>query len=99
VICNHWLTDPVRLHGPLWFHFKPLKILDFAFTADPDPAFHSNADPDQAFQSNADPVQAFHSNVDPDQAFYSNADPGPQTYLKLRNIFLFTLVREIHMCF
>ncbi len=31
---------------PLRLHFKPLKLLNFDFNADPDPAFHSNADPE-----------------------------------------------------
>ncbi len=36
----------VRVHGSPWAHFEPLKLLNFDFTADPDPAFPSNADPD-----------------------------------------------------
>ncbi len=31
------------------------KYLNYDFTADPDPAFHSNADPDPASKNNADP--------------------------------------------
>ncbi len=35
--------------------FDHLKLLNFSFNVDPDPAFHYNADPDPAFHSNADP--------------------------------------------
>jgi hypothetical protein len=30
--------------------FEPLKLLDFVFSAVPDPVFHSNADPDSVPQ-------------------------------------------------
>ncbi len=29
----------VSIHGPPWLNFKPLKLLTFDFSADPDPAF------------------------------------------------------------
>jgi hypothetical protein len=37
--------------------FELVKLLNFDFDADPDPAFYSNADPDPylAFKNNADP--------------------------------------------
>jgi hypothetical protein len=36
-------------------HFEPLKLLNFDFNWDPDPAFYSNVDLDPASQINADP--------------------------------------------
>jgi hypothetical protein len=51
-----------RLHlkrpGPLWLHFKPLKLLNFVSNADPDPSIHFHADPDPSFHFNADPGPA-----------------------------------------
>ncbi len=43
----------VRGHGPPWLKFKPQKILNVEFDADPDPdaTFQSKADPDPAFNS------------------------------------------------
>jgi hypothetical protein len=38
-----------------WLHNLPLKRLNIASNADPDPAFHYNADPDPTFQNNAEP--------------------------------------------
>jgi hypothetical protein len=35
--------------------FQPLKLLNFDFNVDPDPAFHSNSDSDAASKNNADP--------------------------------------------
>ncbi len=43
----------VSIHGPLWLYCQLLKILNFEFNADPDPAFHSNVDP--ACHNNTDP--------------------------------------------
>jgi hypothetical protein len=64
-ICDHWSTDPTRLHfdprrlkcGRPRLHFEPLKLMGFDFYADPDPdpALHSNTDPAEASQNNADP--------------------------------------------
>ncbi len=34
--------------GPTRLYFEHLKILNFEFNADPDPAFQSDADPDSA---------------------------------------------------
>jgi hypothetical protein len=48
----------VSVHGPLWLHLKPPKLLIFDFNADPDSALYSNADPDPALYSNADPDPA-----------------------------------------
>ncbi len=45
----------MSVHGPPGLHFKPLKLLNFGFNADPDPAFHSNVDPDPASKNNKDP--------------------------------------------
>jgi hypothetical protein len=42
-------------HGPPRLYFEPLKLLNFHFNADPDPAFYSNANPDPASKNNADP--------------------------------------------
>jgi hypothetical protein len=42
----------VSAHGPPQFYFQPLKLVNFDFNADPDPAFHSNADPDPASKNN-----------------------------------------------
>jgi hypothetical protein len=65
-ICDHWSTDPPRLHfesprphcsvcGPPLLRFEPLKLLNFDFNADldSDPAFHSKTDldPDPASQN------------------------------------------------
>jgi hypothetical protein len=36
----------VSVHGPLWLHFEPLKLQNFDFSADPDPASQNNAVPD-----------------------------------------------------
>jgi hypothetical protein len=49
--------------------FEPVKLLNFDFDADPDPAFYSNADPepDLASKNNAD-----HQDPDP--------HPGYQIY-------------------
>ncbi len=49
----------VSVHGPPLRHFELLKLLNFDFNADPDPAFHSNADldPDLAAKNKADPDQ------------------------------------------
>jgi hypothetical protein len=40
---------------PLRLYFELLKLLNFDFSADPDPAFRSNKDPDPAFKNSADP--------------------------------------------
>jgi hypothetical protein len=47
----------VSVHGPPRLHFKPLRLMNFAFNADPDPdpAFPSNADLDPASKINAEP--------------------------------------------
>ncbi len=56
-ICNHWSTDPPRLHfEPPGLHLwastvlhglrASKELLNFDFNADPDPVFHFNADPD-----------------------------------------------------
>jgi hypothetical protein len=54
-ICDHWLTDPPRLHFDLLrldcehrrpSIFEPLQLLKFNCDADPDPDFHSEADLD-----------------------------------------------------
>jgi hypothetical protein len=45
--CEHLLSTALRL--------QPIKLLNFDFNGNPDPAFHSNADPDPAFKNNADP--------------------------------------------
>jgi hypothetical protein len=58
----------VSVYGHPWLVFEPLKLLQFDFNADPDPAFHSNTDPETAV----------HTNTDPDPAFQTNADPDPQ---------------------
>jgi len=38
----------VSVHGPPWLFLMPLKLLNYDFNADPDPAFHCTADPDPA---------------------------------------------------
>ncbi len=38
-------TSILSVYGPPRLHFKSLKLLNFDFDADPDPAFHSSADP------------------------------------------------------
>ncbi len=45
----------MSVYGPGQLNFKPLKLLNVVFNADPYPAFHSNADPDPGSQINADP--------------------------------------------
>jgi hypothetical protein len=45
----------LSVHGPLWPHVKHLKLLNFDFNVDPNPAFLSNADPDLASHNNTDP--------------------------------------------
>ncbi len=70
-ICDHWYTEPPRLHleppwaftPPLWAAtalngtlFEHLKFLNFYFNSDPDQAFHFNVDSDPASQTNADPL-------------------------------------------
>jgi hypothetical protein len=32
----------VSVHGPLWLHFEPVKLQNFDFNADPDPASQNN---------------------------------------------------------
>jgi hypothetical protein len=57
-------------------YIESLKLLNFDFNADPDPACYSNADPDPACYSNADPDQAFKNNAasDPQHpAFWSGS--------------------------
>ncbi len=46
----------MRVHGPPWLYFERLKLLNFDFKADPDPAFpfNTNADPDPASKNNDD---------------------------------------------
>jgi hypothetical protein len=39
-------------------HFELLKLMNFDFNADPDPAFHFNAEPEPASQNNADPCRS-----------------------------------------
>jgi hypothetical protein len=74
----------VSVQDPPWLYFKPLKLLNIDFNADPDPAFHSNADLDPAFHSSADPDPAFQSNADPDPASKNYADPcGTGSFAKL----------------
>ncbi len=71
-----------------------LKLLNFDFNADPDPAFHSNADPDPAFHSDAYPDPAFQSKADLDPASNNNADPcgsGSATFIF---VYLYTLLQE-----
>jgi hypothetical protein len=53
LICDHRPKGPfgpprqmLNAHGPPRLHFEPLKLLNFDFNADPDPAFKNNADPD-----------------------------------------------------
>ncbi len=36
----------VSVHGPLWLHFEPLKLQNFDFNADPEPASQNNVVPD-----------------------------------------------------
>jgi hypothetical protein len=36
----------VRVQGPTLLYFEPIKLLNFDFNADSDPAFRSNAEPD-----------------------------------------------------
>jgi hypothetical protein len=66
LLCDHWSINPqglhfeppglhcdsVSVHGPPQIYFEPLKPLNFAFNADPDPdpVFDSNAAPDAASQ-------------------------------------------------
>jgi hypothetical protein len=59
-ICDHWSTDPPRLHS------TSLTLLNFDFNADTDPAFHLDAgpDPDPASRNNADP--------DPQSCFFKH---------------------------
>ncbi len=44
----------VSVHGPPRLYVEPLKLMNFDFNADPDPAFHSSADPDPASKTIAD---------------------------------------------
>ena len=55
--CDRWSGNAsvVSVDGHTRLQFEPLKLLNFVFNVDPDPAFLSNADPDPAFQNNADP--------------------------------------------
>jgi hypothetical protein len=61
-ICDHSLwtlqgsifsfqASIVSVYGPPQLYLEPLKLLNFAFNAETDPAFHSNADlnPDLTF--------------------------------------------------
>ncbi len=53
----------VSVQGSPRLHFEPLKLLNFYFRADPDPAFHSNADSDPASQNNAYPCESGSANL------------------------------------
>jgi hypothetical protein len=61
-ICDHWSPDtPAGLHfeppdlhcGRPWLHFEPLKLLNFYFNADSEPAIHllRILDKDTAFKN------------------------------------------------
>ncbi len=60
---------------------RSLKLLNFYFNADPDPAFHLNADPDH--QNNADPCESGAATV---------ARTVAQTYRKLKKHFSYELL-------
>jgi hypothetical protein len=49
----------VSVQGPPLLHFELLKLLNFDFNADPDPAFQSTADPDQHHCSLVFPFSTF----------------------------------------
>ncbi len=57
-ICEHWYTDPPRLHfEPPRFHckrtrlhFEYIQLQNLDINTDTNPAFHSNADPDPTCQ-------------------------------------------------
>ena len=56
VSCEYWFPDPPILHfDPPCLQCEPLKLPDFDFNADPDPAFRSNVEPDPASKNNVDP--------------------------------------------
>jgi hypothetical protein len=44
----------VSVHGPPRLHFESLKLLNYDFNADPDPAFPSNVNPDPASRNYGD---------------------------------------------
>ncbi len=44
----------LSVHVPPRHYFDPLKLSNFDFLSDPDPAFRSNADPNLASKNNAD---------------------------------------------
>ncbi len=65
-ICDHCSSDHpglhfelhdfiVSVHGLPRLRFEAMKVLNFDFNADPDPAFHCNADQYPAPKNNADP--------------------------------------------
>ncbi len=49
--CSLFRHHFLRGNGPRFYH---LKLLNFSFNVDPDPAFHYNADPDPVSKNNAD---------------------------------------------
>jgi hypothetical protein len=64
--CVHWSTtlqssilslhaSVVSVHGPPRLYLELLKLLNFYFNTDPDPAVHSHSDPDPASKNYADP--------------------------------------------
>jgi hypothetical protein len=70
--------------GPPGVRFEPLKLPNFDFNADPDPAFHSNVDPDLASYIMLDPnpfVPEFRIRIHliwiGIQHFRLNTDPDP----------------------
>ncbi len=52
-------TLHLRVHGTPRLHCEPRKLLSFDFTADLDPAFHSNTNPDPASKHKPDPKPLF----------------------------------------
>ncbi len=59
-----------------------IRIQNFQFTANPDPAYQFTADTDPAFHFNADSDPAYHFTADPDPAFHqSDGDLRPLVYI------------------
>jgi hypothetical protein len=75
---KHPLNSGLRIRITL----MRIRIQNFQFTANPDPAYQFTADTDPAFHFNADSDPAYHFTADPDPAFHqSDGDLRPLVYI------------------
>ncbi len=113
-ICEHCHTEPPHL--PSWaststapprLHFEPVKLLNFDFNEDPDPAFHSKADPHPASKDNADQCGSWsaiplftllHLQLYTAASDLSTGSPGSCSYARyIRSAPRFTKLKTAHL--